>query len=165
MRELQVAPSDRTRLGRVDGARRLCEADAEAGPHGRGTKTAHRFEAGRRPCGGLREAGRVREPGVWRRSDDREQDPREDAGHGEGVPERPVRGETEVRHDAALLERAAGETKAVLGRTRDRKASFNKVRWSCGARPKGSRCAAARGETKGTPRFYAVCGVVVRGGR
>src|SRR2546427_4017315 len=114
MRELQVPPPDRPRLGRVDRARRLCEADEEAGPHGRRTKAPDALEAGRRPRGGLREAGRVREFGLRRRPDDREQDPREDAGHGEGVPERSLRGEAEVRHDAAVLERAAGEAETVL---------------------------------------------------
>src|SRR5207245_11727134 len=49
-----------------------------------------------------------------RRPDDPEQDPREDAGHAEGVPERSVRGETQVRHHAAVLERATGEAQAVL---------------------------------------------------
>src|SRR3989475_2846064 len=55
----------------------------------------------------------MRTPGVAS-ADDREQDPREDAGHGEGVPERPLRGEPEVRNDTAVLERAAGEAEAVL---------------------------------------------------
>src|SRR2546428_8882857 len=114
MRELQVPPPDRPRLGRVDRARRLCEADEEAGPHGRRTKAPHPLETGRRPRGGLREAGRVREFGLRRRPDDREQDPREDARYREGVPERSLRGEAEIRHDAAVLERAAGEAEAVL---------------------------------------------------
>src|SRR5439155_1502141 len=34
MRELQVPPPDRPRLGRVDRARRIREADEEVGPHG-----------------------------------------------------------------------------------------------------------------------------------
>src|SRR5437867_3772168 len=46
-------------------------------------------------------------------ADDREPDPREDAGRGDGVPEQLPRGEVEVRHDGALLERAAGEAEAV----------------------------------------------------
>src|SRR3989449_1047727 len=114
MRELQVAPPDRARLGRVDGARRVCEADEETRSHGRRAKTPHSLKAGRGPRGGLWQAGRVRELRVRRRPDDREQDPREDAGHGEGVPERSVRGETQVRHHAAVLERATGEAQAVL---------------------------------------------------
>src|SRR5256885_11027856 len=114
MRELQVPPPDRPRLGRVDRARRLCEADEEAGPHGRRTEAPDALEAGRRPRGGLREAGRVREFGLRRRPDNREQDPREDARYREGVPERSLRGEAEVRHDAAVLERAAGEAEVVL---------------------------------------------------
>src|SRR5438445_5343125 len=116
MRELQGPPPDRPRLGRVDRARRLCEADEEAGPNGRRTKTPDPFEAGCGPRGGLWQEGGLRELGLWRRSDDREQDPREDAGHGEGVPERPLRGETQVCHHTALLERAAGEAETVLGR-------------------------------------------------
>src|SRR3989442_2380431 len=114
MRELQVPPPDRPRLGRVGRARRLCEADEEAGPQGRRTKAPDALEAGRRPRGGLREAGRVREFGLRRRPDDREQDPREDARYREGVPDGSLRGKAELRHDAAVLERAAGEAEAVL---------------------------------------------------
>src|SRR6266540_5396360 len=118
MCEMQVATSDGPRMGRVDGARRLCEADEEARPHGRGTEAPHPVEADRGPRGRLREAGRVRELCLWRRPDDRQQDSREDAGHRDGVPERPVRGKAEVRPDAALLERAAGEAEVVLGKER-----------------------------------------------
>src|SRR5213596_3734662 len=114
VREVQVAFADRARLGGVDGSGRLCEAREETGPHERGTKTAHALEAGRGPRGRVREAGGVRELGLWGRPDDREQDPREDAGYGEGVLERPLRGEAQVRHDAAVLERTAGEAEAVL---------------------------------------------------
>src|SRR2546426_8463008 len=114
MRELQVAPPDRAGMGRLDRAGRVRQADEEAGSHGRRTKTPHPFEADRGPRGGLWQAGRVRELGLRRRPDDREQDPREDAGYGKGVPERSVRGETQVRHHAAVLERAAGEAQAVL---------------------------------------------------
>src|SRR5437899_5807579 len=100
----------------MDRARRVCETDEETGPNGRRTKTPHPFEAGCGSRGGLWQAGGLRELGLRRRPDDCEQDPREDAGHGEGVPERSLRGEAEVRHDAAVLERAAGETEAVLSR-------------------------------------------------
>src|SRR5438876_37778 len=55
----------------------------------------------------------MRTPGVAS-ADDREQDPRQDARHGEGVPERPPRGEAKVRNDTAVLERATGEAEAVL---------------------------------------------------
>src|SRR2546430_4555455 len=37
----------------------------------------------------------------------------EHAGHGEGVLERPLRGDTEVRHDPPVLERAAGEAETA----------------------------------------------------
>jgi len=47
MRELQVTPPDRPRLGSVDRAGRLCETDEEARPHGRRAKAPHPFEAGR----------------------------------------------------------------------------------------------------------------------
>src|SRR2546425_5025451 len=114
MHELQVPPSDRTRLGRVDRARRVCETNEEAGPHGRRTKTPHPFEAGCGSRGGVWQAGGLRELRLRRRPDDGEQDPAEVAGPGEGVPERSVRGEAKVRYHAAILERAAGEAETIL---------------------------------------------------
>src|SRR5437667_7617028 len=114
MRELQVATPDRAGMGRVDRAGRLCEADEEAGPYGRGAEAAHALETGRRSRGRVRQAGGLRELRIWSRPDDREQDPREDARYREGVPERSLRGETQVRHDAALLERATGQAETIF---------------------------------------------------
>ena len=59
-------------------------------------------------------AQQVREPY------DRVEAPREDARYGEGVLQRPLRGEAEVRDHAAVLERAAGEAEAVLKFRHDR---------------------------------------------
>src|SRR5437899_8863045 len=100
----------------MDRARRVCETDEETGPNGRRTKTPHPLEAGCGSRSGLWQASGLRELGLRRRPDNREQDPREDARHGEGVPERPLRGEAKVRNDTAVLERAAGEAEVVLRR-------------------------------------------------
>src|SRR2546427_6611183 len=111
---MQVPPPDRPRMGRLDRPGCLCETCEEIGPHERGTKTTHALQAGRGSSGGVRQEGSLRELGLWRRPDDREQDSCEDAGHGEGIPERSLRGEAQVRHHTAVLERATGKAETIL---------------------------------------------------
>jgi len=126
VREVQVSHPHRPGMGRLDCPGCFLEAIAEIGLDGRGAKTPDTREISRGPRRGLRETGRLKLR-LWHRPDDCKQDPREDAGHGEGVSEQPGRGEAEVRHDSPVLERAAGEAETVLKRS----IQHNRKRWRC----------------------------------